>query len=68
MFFKDVVAKWCIQIKLRKKTERNKQWREKGKWKERKKKTGFSNAMAKIAGKGRRQELSGNYFPVVFGE
>lgn len=42
-FFKDVMAKMCIQIFKKKidkqnktKTEKNKQRREKGKWKERK--------------------------------
>lgn len=53
------MAKWCIQIK--KETEKIEKRREKGKWKKGEEETGFSkDAMAKIGGKGRRQELSGN--------
>ena len=53
------MAKWCIQIK--KETGKIEKRREKGKWKKGEEETGFSkDAMAKIGGKGRRQELSGN--------
>lgn len=48
-------------FRLKRKTEKIKKRREKGKWKKGEEETGFSkDAMAKIGGKGRRQELAGN--------
>ena len=59
--FKDVMAKMCIQIfkktdkQNNTKTEKNKQRRERGKWKERKEETGFSNDVMPQCNAGERR-------------